>query len=94
MSRPTTAVPAIRPPCTWPGSWMRRTASTAIPITDRAKDQGIEERDQDADPLVAKGLARVRRAAGLAKGEAREPKHNDVGQDVAGIAEEGEAVRQ
>jgi hypothetical protein len=64
------------------------------PEDDRAQDEGIQEGNQDADALVAEGSARIGRPASLAQSKNGEREDDDVGQDVAGIAEECEAVGQ
>ena len=60
---------------------------------DRTEEQRIDERHEDAYALVAEGAPGGGRALHLAECECREGKHDQVRHHVAGITEQGEAVR-
>src|SRR2546428_4885841 len=63
------------------------------PDDDRPEQQGIHERYEDPHALIAEGAPGGGRALHLAQRERREGQHHQVGDDMTGIAEQGEAVR-
>src|SRR2546428_1592773 len=63
------------------------------PDDDRPEQQGIHEGHEDPHALIAEGAPGGGRALHLAQRERREGQHHQVGDDMTGVAEQGEAVR-
>ena len=60
---------------------------------NRPQQEGIEEGDQNPDPVVAERPARAGRPLHLAERKDGEDQDDQVGHHVPGIAEQGETVR-
>ncbi len=76
--------------------WVDEAVICLIKNSKRDDDKRgrVDERNQDADSMIAIGLAFVGGTGGDANGEPTQAERDDIGQVVGGIGEQGEAVRE
>ena len=68
-------------------------ASMMTIVGDGQQQDGVEHRGEDLQPQVAERPALGRGSGGEPDRPEREADPDDIGQDVAGVGEQGQAVR-